>query len=497
MRAATAASENKAIRSLGSAWSDLPPHPIIFSRSTKLSQERRLVVNLRCTILCHESEHWGREAITHRMREGTAQYAIRQPPARGAAKCFHFAGDKRQCQLSNILRLMRRLQMVAPTLVTVCLVVVILFAPSGATATEAPRGLYVRDGVLMKDGRRYFGVGANYQTLFGRLLRNKDDTSSLDKLARLAAAGIPFVRYRACGFAPANEQLYLQNRPEFFRRMDQVVQCAEQNQIGLIPSLFWRLATVSELLGENRDQLGNPNSKASQFIRQFTREMVSRYKNSPAIWGWEFGNEANLGLDLSTPRMRRITGGLTNRDAGAVEKGRLTSQQLCAAYALFGEAVRKIDPSRIIDSGTTLPRPAAWHLAHRQGWRHDTADQGFSTLLNLTPDPLNVLSVHVYERAKEHYPEAGGIEGVMAMVTRQAAVVRKPLFIGEFPVKDRAQTQEFLHAIEVNRVPLSAFWVFDDPVEPKMNVDFDNERAFVLDEVTKANKVLQREPASR
>jgi hypothetical protein len=278
--------------------------------------------------------------------------------------------------------------------------------------------------------------------------------------------------------------------------MDQVVQCAEQNHIGLIPSLFWRLATVSELLGENRDQLGNSNNKASQFIRQFTREMVSRYNNSPAIWGWEFGNEANLGLDLSNPGMRRSAGGLTDRDAAAVEKGRLTSQQLRSAYALFGETVRKIDPSRIIDSGTTLPRPAAWHLAHAQGWRRDTVEQGFSTLLNLTPDPLNVLSVHVYERAKEHYPEAGGVEGVVAMVMRQAASIRRPLFIGEFPVKNQAQAHEFLRAIEVNRVPLSAFWVFDDPVERKMNVDFENERSFVLAEVAKANKVLQGKASS-
>jgi hypothetical protein len=385
----------------------------------------------------------------------------------------------------------RRLQPVGVTLGILCLVAITAFGPATVPAATGSIGLYVRDGVLMKDGSPYLGIGANYQTLFGKLLRNKDDTSSLENLARLSKAGIPFIRYRACGFRPENYQLYQQDRAEYFRRMDQVVHAAEQNNIGLIPSLFWRLATVSELLGENRDQLGNPNSKAGRFIRQYTQEMVSRYKDSPAIWGWEFGAEANLGADLPNPGTRRAAGKLPDRNTAAVDRTRLTSAQLRAAYILFANTVRKIDSTRIVESGTTLPRPAAWHLAHGEGWKRDTVEQGFSTLLDLTPDPMDVLSVHVYEKAKEHYPQAGGTQGVIGLVMKQAQAVRKPLFIGEFPVKDQAQTQEYLHAMEANRVPLSAFWVFDDPNEPKMNVDFDNERSFVLDMVAKANQVLQ------
>ena len=33
-------------------------------------------------------------------------------------------------------------------------------------------------------------------------------------------------------------------------------------------------------------------------MRTYIREVVSRYVNSPAIWGWEFGNEYNLPADL-------------------------------------------------------------------------------------------------------------------------------------------------------------------------------------------------------
>ena len=46
------------------------------------------------------------------------------------------------------------------------------------------------------------------------------------------------------------------------------------------------------------DQLGNPESKSSTFIEQYTMEMELRYRHSPAIWGWKFGNEYSLHTDL-------------------------------------------------------------------------------------------------------------------------------------------------------------------------------------------------------
>src|ERR1043165_2585537 len=96
--------------------------------------------------------------------------------------------------LTALLRLhIPRLQPARITLSALCLVAMTSVAAAAAPATATPMGLYVRDGVLMRGGSPYLGIGANYQTLFGKLLRNKDDTSSLDKLAHLSKAGIPFV----------------------------------------------------------------------------------------------------------------------------------------------------------------------------------------------------------------------------------------------------------------------------------------------------------------
>ena len=110
-------------------------------------------------------------------------------------------------------------------------------------------------------------------------------------------------------------------------------------------------------------------------------------------------------------------------------------------------------------------------------------------MLTLTPAPMNVVSVHVYEKAKGVYPGARSTADVLTSVTRAAAGAGMPVFLGEFPVRDPGQAQEFLQAIEAAHVPLSAFWVFDLPAqEGTMNVSFTNQRAFAIDMVAKANR---------
>ena len=257
--------------------------------------------------------------------------------------------------------------------------------------------------------------------------------------------------------------------------MDQVVQAAERAHIGLIPSLFWRLATFAEVTGDPPSRLDDPKSKVSQFIQTYTREMVSRYHDSPAIWGWEFGNEANNGVDM-------MRGG-----GGDV---RLTSGQLAAAYLTFARTVRSIDSTRIIETGTTVPRPAAWHNARRQFRQHDSPAQSYAALLAVSPDPVDMTSIHVYQKAQKlapYGPET--VSQFLGRYTRAAAQAGKPLFIGEFPVRDRAQAEEYIRAIRDNHVPLAAFWTFDNSKqEGTMNVTFENGRAFALDLIAQANQ---------
>lgn len=372
-------------------------------------------------------------------------------------------------------------------------------------AAPPPPGLYVRDGVLMKDGRPYCGVGANYFSLFSRMLKDPADTSSLDNLKALAKARIPFVRFMCGGFWPAEHQLYLTDREAYFRRLDLVVRAAETEGIGLVPSLFWHYATVPDLVGEPVDQLGNPDSQSIAFIRRYTAEVVERYKGSPAIWAWECGNEYNLPADLPNaaehrPPCQPQLGTPKERTA----RDDLKAAHVATAFAAFAQTARRIDPVRLIVSGNAIPRASAWHNGRENTWTPDTEEQFAEILLRDNPDPMNAISIHLYPNAKNAYSGgARSIDEAVGLAMKHAARAGKPLFLGEFGAdrklggraEQQAAFEELLRAIEKHRVPLAAFWVFDFPSQNEdWNVTFTNDRAFMIERVSELNRKRGKTP---
>ena len=369
------------------------------------------------------------------------------------------------------------------------------------TPAAALPGLYVRDGVLMKDGRAYRGVGANYFSLFSRMIKDPADTTSLANLKVLHEAGIPFVRFMCGGYWPVEQKLYLANREEYFRRLDQVVRAAEASGTGLIPSLFWYYAMAPDTVGEPVDQYGNPDSKTVALVRRYTAEIVERYKDSPAIWGWEFGNEYNLDADLPEhQRYRPACQPQLGTPKERTARDELKFPQVRTAYVAFAETVRKFDRTRLIISGNAIPRPAAWHNVNEKSWALDTEAQFAEILRRDNPDPMNTISVHLYRDAKGVYPGgAGSIDEFLGLAMKHAAGAGKPLFLGEFGTdrqagpreKQQAIFEEFLAAIEKHRVPLAAFWVFDyDGQDTDWNVTFRNDRSFMIDLVSRLNARL-------
>ncbi|MDD5141794.1 MAG: immunoglobulin domain-containing protein, partial [Verrucomicrobiales bacterium] len=168
---------------------------------------------------------------------------------------------------------------------------------SVAALTICPLGLYVVNGTLMHAGQPFRGMGMNYFDCFYRTLQNgtkgQTNTSYQAGFSVLASKKIPFVRFAACGFWPNNMKLYVTNQAQYFAQLDAVVRCAETNGVGLIPSLFFADFCVPDLVGESVNQWGNTNSLTIAFMRTYLTNVISRYSNSPAIWGWEFGNEYN------------------------------------------------------------------------------------------------------------------------------------------------------------------------------------------------------------
>jgi len=362
-------------------------------------------------------------------------------------------------------------------------------------------GLYVEKGVLSKDGKPYRGIGVNYFSAFLRTIIDPDDKSYKDGFRALRQQyDIPFIRFNAGGFWPRNWKLYKTDKQRYFALMDEFVKEAEKQELGLIPSVLWYYACVPDLVGEPMDQWGNPQSKTHRFLRTYVEEVVGRYKDSPAIWAWEFGNEYMLGVDLPGPEqgVPKVVPKLGTADK---RTARDKMQRACVetAYREFAKAVRAIDPHRLLLTGDALPRSCSYHLHTERAWKKDTREQFTSMLLRDNPDPFDGVSVHVYPlREGEFFPEKVGVGELIRVCRDAAAGASKPLFVGEFGAsrekgseRERADFLKLLNAIVELKVPLAAVWVYDLPHQDKTwNITAENDRAYMLDAVKDANQAI-------
>ena len=337
-------------------------------------------------------------------------------------------------------------------------------APSGQLRVD-------QNGVIGRNGEPCRAIGVNYFDAFSRLLHDPDDRTYLEGLTVLSRAHVPFIRFSVSGFWPDDFRVYAENPSAFFRPLDEFVRAAEDKSIGLVPSLFWNRATVPDLLGESVSAWGDPSSKTVAFMRKFTRSVVERYRESPAIWAWEFGNEMNLYVDLPNATRHRpkinVSKGTPNGRSSADD---LTIEDATNAWTAFAATVREIDPYRPLSLGGSLPRPYAYNNMKKGSWTIDTRDEFRAALAEHNPVAASLLSVHVYpvHAGKYFRGENATILEILREVKRTAAQRKQAVFVGEFGASEdlghdaaRERFVELLSAIEQSGVALAAVWVFD------------------------------------
>lgn len=373
------------------------------------------------------------------------------------------------------------------------MVICALLAAS-AHAASRQLGLAVRGGLLVKDGKPFRGIGVNYFDCFYRTLANPKDTSYREGFKVLKEHGIPFARFMACGYWPKDNELYLTDKQAYFKLMDGVVKSAEEHGVGLIPSFFFCYSTVPDIVGEPMMEWGNPKSKTIAFMRGYTREMVTRYRNSPAIWGWEFGNEIMLSADLHSEQHRPPVWPTLGTAKTRSKLDELTSEAARYAQTAFAEEVRKLDKDRIILSGNAFPRASAWHLSAERNWKHDSREQFADALLRDNADPMDVICVHLYPDFLTRFDRALTYAELLRVSLDIAAKAGKPLFVEEFGTDEatgpaaRKEFERMLSAIEKTHAPLAALWVYDfEGQKDTYNVSATNSRAYQLDAISKAN----------
>lgn len=323
------------------------------------------------------------------------------------------------------------------------------------------------DGQVFLHGKPFRGVGINYYDIFLNELDGGNDGSRRPACAEgfqyLASRGIPFVRFTACGYYPEQIAVFIDDRKRHFAIMDAIVAEAESAGIGLVPSLFWHVPAVPELMGESLQAWGDPASKTRHFLREYAEAMVSRYRDSPAIWGWEFGNEYWLHADHSQEDKAPHA---------------LSGEDVLSAYAAFAAVVRELDAERPIFTGDAQPRSCAWNLRQSKGWKQDSPEQWLELLSLANPPVYDTISLHVYpahldgpRKGCGYGLPGGSFEDTLAAASQLASEKGQALWLGEFGVSKDAwdaevreqQLRRFLASIEALEIPLSAYWVFDSP----------------------------------
>lgn len=357
-------------------------------------------------------------------------------------------------------------------------------------------GLYsAEDGTMMKDGEAFYGFGVNYYSLLNRAFTNRwDVTDSLSSMKVLADYGVKVIRFNAAGYAYTDWDYVVKKEERYFETFDKLVKKAEELDIGLIPSLFWNATSVADYFDEPYALAWRTDkTETAKFMRSFTEKVVARYQESPAVYGWEFGNEVALNIDLNTIPTNPLPAGSkrTERNQDDVK----TSEDYRAILSVFAEAVEDNDPyKRIFSGGDAEPRYAAYNLEHNKqnGWKADTLEehqmQMDSVFASVTshsyhayaPDNLDTPN---HAETIPNYVGAETWEQYMAYLVNQSKRTKKPFYIGEtgwLYTKATASTKPTIAQIETvvktifdaavkENVQLVLVWNYDD--RPPYNED--------------------------
>lgn len=313
-------------------------------------------------------------------------------------------------------------------------------------------GVQSVDGKLKMGDYDFYGMGVNYYNLLMYPIKNYFSTDTVFYgLEVLAQNNIPFVRFSACPYYYYDMHLYFDNKELYLATLRAIADKAEQLNIGLIPSFFWRYTCIPDYYDEPLRQWGDSGSKTRGFMREFTKNVVSAFKDSKAIWGWEYGNEHNLAVDL--PNAAELVTKLPNNSkrTSRTEEDYLKSSDIHDSYKEFASIVRQYDDkNRFIMSGNGGLRPSQYnqHITFGTSWKQDAQNEHKTINAYLNPEGIDTICEHLYFLNKKFFNITDySLENYVQLSLDHAAELKKPFIIGEFGYSGYEQEEQNLSAI--------------------------------------------------
>lgn len=254
---------------------------------------------------------------------------------------------------------------------------------SSVVEKAKPDGLIVKNGKMTKGGELFYGAGINYFNMFTGIFSRRWDLSvTLSALETLKSYDCKVIRFSTLPFYANQMGYYFEVEDMYWQKLDEIVERCEELEIGLLPSLFWTFACFDYYGEAYEDALHDENSKGMTFIREYTEKFVTRYAESPAIYGWEFSNEKILSCDIP---------GTQGSDEYYSADG------LNKVYSMFADTVRENDPyGRLISTGDTNPRASQYNQWKFGSWATDTQEQHEEIMRTINPGGIDTVSQHQY-----------------------------------------------------------------------------------------------------
>ena len=180
-----------------------------------------------------------------------------------------------------------------------------------------------------------------------------------------------------------------------------------------------------------------------------------------------------------------------------------TTTQLMSLQADMVGWIRAVDgdTERLINSGTSIPRRAAWHLrrsyhSQHENWTNDTATQFAANLLDVNRC-CSTVNIHFYSHSAVRFNYTNPMSAkLLSFIHDIAQSVNKPLIVGEFGEAVSAVTaprpfsQSVLQYVVEECTPLSLSWVWHFPEQPTFTLSSNTSAAYVI-RMQNTNMALQ------
>lgn len=367
-------------------------------------------------------------------------------------------------------------------------------------------GLQVRGSQIFHNGALIHGVGVNHFSAFldryGSPVNTGLTYDSDGALALAKSVGCPFIR---CSFGMLSaeqwQNQYFLDKARYYGVVDGLVSKCESLGLGIIVNQVWDARTFAKWALLRYGTVGVPadysikGSNVWNMQEELIAEFVTRYKNSPAIWGWEWCNEAVIALGPEYWREWPVNGTVPswadwgNKLDSPVTEYAVSDKLLWSGYLRWAQRTRSLykrhDPhARMVLSGDHNGATFGVSAKTADSYGPDTLIQwqGIGatenrSFIDYINGPFDVVTSHTYGKSTSDglYFSDSDLSNAqfVAQMKTWADACGKPLVMEEFGASqyssldsavspnltaEQTNFEQLLAAILENEIQLSAVW---------------------------------------